>query len=82
MIMGIQQRISLASNQGKVGSVMEVLIEEKNDDGTYSGRTKYDAPEIDDGVILTSERELQPGEFVLAEITDAFDYDLTGRIVD
>ena len=82
IIMGIQQRISLASNQGKVGSVMEVLIEEKNDDGTYSGRTKYDAPEIDDGVILTSERELQPGEFVLAEITDAFDYDLTGRIVD
>ncbi len=81
-IMGLQQRISLASNQSKVGSIMEVLIEEKNDDGTYSGRTGYDAPEIDDGVILTSERELKPGDFVLAEITDAFDYDLTGRIVD
>ncbi len=81
-VMEIQQGISLASNQSKVGLIMEVLIEEKNDDGTYNGRTVYDAPEIDNGVILTSERELLPGEFVQAVITDAFDYDLTGKVVE
>lgn len=43
------------------------------------GRTRFDAPEIDNGVIFTSERELIPGEYVYVEITDAFDYDLSGR---
>ena len=45
------------------------------------GRTEYDAPDIDDGVIFTSDAELEPGTFVNVEITDAFDYDLTGKAV-
>lgn len=77
-IMEIQLGISLESNRRKVGSVMEVLVEERSEDGTYVGRTVYDAPEIDDSVIFTAERELQTGEFVPVLITDAFDYDLTG----
>ena len=81
-IMQIQQGISLAANQEKVGSVMEVLVEDQNEDGTYNGRTRYDAPEIDNGVIFTSERNLQPGEFVQVRITDAFDYDLTGEVTE
>ena len=81
-IMEIQQRISLALNQKKIGSVAEVLVEERNDDGTYTGRTVFDAPEIDNGVIFTSERELAPGEFIRVVVTDAFDYDLTGIAVE
>ena len=57
-------------------------IATKNDDGTYSGRTRYDDPEIDDGVILTSDTELQPGDIVYVKITDAFDYDLTGERIE
>ena len=46
--------------------------------GAYIGRTEYDAPEIDNSVIFTSERELAPGDFVKVQINDAFDYDLVG----
>lgn len=81
-IMQIQQEISLSLNQEKTGSIVEVLVEESNEDGTYSGRTVYDAPEIDNGVIFTSERELSPGEFVRVLVTDAFDYDLTGYVTE
>lgn len=80
--MELQREISLENNKKKIGSVLETIIDEKNDDGTYSGRTRYDAPEIDDGVILTSDTELQPGDIVYVKITDAFDYDLTGERIE
>ena len=77
-IMRQQIEISLASNQDKVGQILEVLVEDIDEDGAYIGRTEYDAPEIDNSVIFTSERQLTPGEFVRVQINDAFDYDLVG----
>ena len=77
-IMRQQIEISLASNQDKVGQILEVLVEDIDEDGAYIGRTEYDAPEIDNSVIFTSERQLTPGEFVRVLINDAFDYDLVG----
>ena len=80
-LMSLQREISLNKNLSKVGKTLLVLVEERCEDGTYLGRTEYDAPEIDNGVIFTSDEELEPGTFVRVEITDAFDYDLTGRAV-
>lgn len=81
-IMTRQMDISLKANQSKIGKTIDVLIDEKQDDGTYLGRTEYDAPEIDNGVIITSDNDLKPGDIIRAEIIDAFDYDLVGREVD
>ncbi len=78
-IMALQQRISLENNQKYIGRNMEVLVEEVFEDGSYSGRTVYDAPEIDDGVLFTGPAGLQPGSFVTVTIKDAFDYDLSGE---
>ena len=80
-VMRAQMDISLKLNRKKIGKVFEVLVEEKDDDGSYIGRTAYDAPEIDDSVIFTSERDLAPGDMVNVLIQDAFDYDLTGMEV-
>lgn len=80
-VMRRQLDISLESNREKIGQVMKVLVEEKDEDGSYIGRTQYDAPEIDDSVLFTSERELKPGDLVNVIIQDAFDYDLTGMEV-
>ena len=77
-IMALQQKISLENNQKYIGKTMEVLVEEVFEDGSYSGRTVYDAPEIDDGVLFIGPAGLQPGTFVSVTITDAFDYDLSG----
>ena len=82
-IMQLQQGISLEKNLKKVGSICEVLVEEGPDEeGGYIGRTQYDAAEIDNSVIFVSDRNLSPGEFVKVKITDAFDYDLTGEVVE
>ena len=80
-VMRRQLDISLESNREKIGQIMKVLVEEKDEDGSYIGRTQYDAPEIDDSVLFTSERELKPGDLVNVIIQDAFDYDLTGMEV-
>lgn len=81
-LMQLQRGISLEINRDRVGKTLEVLVEEKNEDGTYTGRTEYDAPEIDDSVIFTSAEEISPGQFVNVKITDAFDYDLTGELAN
>lgn len=77
-LMRLQLEISLELNTQKIGETFEVMVDEKEEDGTYTGRTRYDAPEIDNGVIFTSERELKAGDIVKVKITDAFDYDLVG----
>ena len=78
-IMRMQLDISFENNRQKIGSVMEVIVDEIDEDGSFIGRTRYDAPEIDNSVIFTSSRKLEPGDFVNVRILDAFDYDLTGE---
>ena len=80
-LMAIQRSISLEKNREMIGETIEILVEEKEGEGGYIGRSAYDAPEIDNSVIFTSEKDLHPGEFVQVRITDAFDYDLTGETV-
>ena len=80
-IMRRQIEISLESNQEKVGRTLDVLVEEMEEEGSFIGRTRYDAPEIDNAVIFTSSRNLLPGDMVKVLIQDAFDYDLVGTEV-
>ena len=77
-LMRRQMDISLLNNQKYIGQTMEVIVDEIDEDGSYIGRTKYDAPEIDNSVIFTSTDKLVPGDIVRVMIRDAFDYDLVG----
>ena len=80
-IMRRQLDISLEYNQEKVGQTFEVIVDEIDEDGSYVGRTRYDAPEIDNSVLFTSTRDLKPGDIVKVMVNDAFDYDLVGMEV-
>lgn len=77
-IMLRQQEISLKSNRSKIGQVLEVLVEGQEEDGSYIGRSRYDAPEIDNGVLFTSHQQRKPGELVHVLVQDGYDYDLVG----
>ncbi|MGI6258005.1 MAG: 30S ribosomal protein S12 methylthiotransferase RimO [Anaerovoracaceae bacterium] len=77
-IMRRQMEISLEKNREKIGRTLEILVEGREEDGSYYGRSRYDAPEIDNQVLFISRRDLQLGDLVLVKIEDAFDYDLTG----
>ena len=80
-IMRAQLEISLESNKEKIGKTFKVFVEERDEDGSYIGRTEFDAPEIDNSVLFTSHRQLNAGDFVDVLIEDAFDYDLVGTEV-
>lgn len=79
-LMEVQKEISYRKNLRKVGSVIEVLAEEKEGlKNRWHGRSAADAPDDVDGqVIFTADRELELGEFVPVRITDASQYDLYG----
>ena len=79
-IMRRQLDISREINESKVGDTMTVMVDGTDEDGAYLGRTVYDAPEIDNTVIFTSDEELVPGDMIQVKITDAFDYDLVGKM--
>lgn len=78
MVMMAQMEISNEHNAALVGRTLKVMVDSSEEDGSYVGRTMYDAPEIDDSVLFTSRRDLRPGDIVNVLIEDAFDYDLTG----
>jgi ribosomal protein S12 methylthiotransferase len=73
--MEVQQRISSARLQAKIGEEIDVLIDEVNEDEAI-GRSKADAPEIDGKVYLQFPEGLQPGDVVTVTVEDADDYDL------
>jgi ribosomal protein S12 methylthiotransferase len=70
-----QQQISSQKLQNKIGSTIEILIDEVNEEGSI-GRSSADAPEIDGKVYLDGVVDLQPGDFVEAVVESADEYDL------
>lgn len=83
LIMQMQQQISLDKNREKIGSIIDVLIEEKIEEANeYLGRTSGDAPEIDGLVYVESELQIKPGDIVPVKIRDALEYDLIGEKIN
>jgi len=79
-IMELQESISLQHNQEKIGKVMQVLIDRKEDE-FYIGRTEFDSPEVDNLVFVDANTKLNIGEFYPVLIKGAESYDLYGSIV-
>jgi ribosomal protein S12 methylthiotransferase len=79
-LMEIQQPISLKKNQGSVGKVVDVLIEQEHPStGQLIGRSARFAPEVDGLIYIQGDAPL--GTIVRVEITDADIYDLYGSVV-
>ena len=81
-LMAIQQRISRANNQKRVGKIYQTLVEGVSEDGIfYYGRTYAEGPEVDGTVYFTAPEPLEPGDMVNVRILIAEDYDLTGEMI-
>ena len=80
-VMAVQQEISLAINESKVGNTYKVLIDRK--EGTYFvGRTEADSPEVDNEVLVeASNVYLRVGSFANIKITSSGEFDLFGTPV-
>jgi ribosomal protein S12 methylthiotransferase len=79
LVMEAQREISEERNSALIGSRLKVLVERKERDH-YAGRTEHDAPEIDNEVIIRTEKPLLIGSFSDVEIVDAYEYDILGTI--
>ncbi len=82
IIMSEQAAISNAINKKLIGSIREVLVEEKSDrtDFAFIGRCRRQAPEID-GITYVKNSQAQIGKIVKCKITEADDYDLFAEII-
>ena len=80
-IMEVQQEISLERNEEKIGKIYKVVIDKK-EAGRYLGRTEFDSVEVDNEVVVHSDKKLHPGDFVMVKITKAYDYDLEGEVIE
>ena len=77
-LLKIQQSISKKKNEGRIGSLVEAVVEVKTN-GKYIGRTAIDAPEIDNSIKFSSKEKLNIGEFIKVKVTGASEYDLIGE---
>jgi len=80
--MSEQAAISLAVDKALIGSIQDVLIEEKSDrpDYAFMGRCRRQAPEID-GVTYVKTAKARIGSIVSCRITDSDEYDLFAEII-
>lgn len=79
-LMALQQTIAYENNAKLIGQTVPVLIDEVNAYGQATGRTQWDAPEVDNSVLVKGGAAM-PGELVNVRITHAGPYDIKGEMV-
>jgi ribosomal protein S12 methylthiotransferase len=77
-VMELQEGISAARLERKIGRTLEVLVDEVNDEGAVA-RSSADAPDIDGLVYVTDGEGLEVGDRVRVTITDSDTHDLYAR---
>lgn len=82
-VLALQAGISLALQNERIGTVLEVLTEGYDAESLmYYGRSAGDAPEVDNTVYFASQDEVEIGQFVKVEILTAEEYELVGRMIE
>jgi ribosomal protein S12 methylthiotransferase len=74
-IMKLQQEISAARNASMTGREMRIIIDRK--EGLFHvGRSQHDSPEVDQEILVTGIRNIEPGTFIDVKITGSTEFDL------
>lgn len=82
LIMEQQYRIFEEKQNEKIGKTFKVIVDGFDEENLfYTGRTYMDCLEIDSIVIISTEEELLPGDFVSVKIIATEDCDLVGEVV-
>lgn len=79
ILMDEQQIISHELNQAKVGNTFNVIIDRQEGE-YYVGRSEFDSPEVDNEILIRSEKPLETGSFYNVKITDAEAFDLMAEL--
>lgn len=79
-LMQLQEDISAEKLAKKIDSVITVLVDEVDEEGTIA-RSTADAPEIDGLVFLNEFFDAEPGDFLQVRVIDADAHDLYAEVV-
>ncbi len=82
--MQVAQEISTQKLKDKIGKRMTVLVDELDEEHPVAVARSYaDAPEIDGNVFVEDidKSQIQPGQLLQVEITDADEYDLFAKLI-
>jgi ribosomal protein S12 methylthiotransferase len=74
-IMLLQEEISYQHNQTLLNKTIKVIIDREEGD-YFIGRSQYDSPEVDPEVLISTDKEMNIGEFYKVKVTSADIYDL------
>lgn len=78
----LQKQISADINAAKVGTTVSVIIEGYDENEfCYVGRTSTDTPEVDGIAYIYSDRELDAGDIVSAQVIGADEYDIITKVI-
>ena len=80
-LMTLQQLIIEERNKKLIGKKIDVIIDEISKNGVATGRTIYDAYEVDNSTIINNAKGCKEGDIVKVIITDADAYDFKAEIV-
>jgi ribosomal protein S12 methylthiotransferase len=86
-VMLAQQKVRISRNQEYIGQELEVLVEGPHEetDMLLSGRTRFQAPEVDGSILINDVEEhvgeVTAGHIGRVRITEVSGYDLVGTLV-
>ena len=86
--MTLQSEISLAFNQSRVGSEIDVIVDDFID-GVFVCRSEFESPDVDGEILVKCDPsvlgDIDPysliGEFIKVRVTGADEYDLIADII-
>ena len=83
LLVDLQSRVMDEYNESVLGTTVEVLCEGFDPASMgYVGRSFAESVDIDGKIYFSSERDLEPGEFVNVRITGTMDGELTGETAE
>ena len=88
-LMTLQSEISLGFNQSRVGSEIDVIVDDFTD-GVFVCRSEFESPEVDGEILVKYDPQalgdVDPyslvGEFIRVRVTGADEYDLIADIIE
>ena len=88
-LMTLQSGISLAFNQSRVGSEIDVIVDDFND-GVFVCRSEFESPEVDGEILVRYDSSVMAdvdpyslvGEFIKVRVIGADEYDLIAEPIE
>ena len=88
-LMTLQSEISLSFNRSRIGSEIDVIVDDFND-GIFVCRSEFESPEVDGEILVKYDSAIMAdvdpyslvGEFIKVRVTGADEYDLIAEAIE